>query len=138
MFSLRASLVQLVERRSPKPDVGGSSPPGRASPFFTIFDLNIAFTQDCKGIARVAAMTKNELKEQPKELSKADSGSSPDGSGVAKFFTESKAEFGKIVWPTRQQLISESVAVLLMIVAVATFVYLIDALFRTIALQVFQ
>ena len=24
-----ASLVQLVERRSPKPDVGGSSPPGR-------------------------------------------------------------------------------------------------------------
>ena len=29
MFSLRASLVQLVERRSPKPDVGGSSPPRR-------------------------------------------------------------------------------------------------------------
>lgn len=28
--SVRASLVQLVERRSPKPDVGGSSPPGRA------------------------------------------------------------------------------------------------------------
>jgi hypothetical protein len=26
-----ALLVQLVERRSPKPDVGGSSPPGRAS-----------------------------------------------------------------------------------------------------------
>ena len=25
----RALLVQLVERRSPKPDVGGSSPPGR-------------------------------------------------------------------------------------------------------------
>jgi hypothetical protein len=30
-----ALLVQLVERRSPKPDVGGSSPPGRAeSPNF--------------------------------------------------------------------------------------------------------
>ncbi len=28
--ALRALLVQLVERRSPKPDVGGSSPPGRA------------------------------------------------------------------------------------------------------------
>lgn len=25
----QALLVQLVERRSPKPDVGGSSPPGR-------------------------------------------------------------------------------------------------------------
>ena len=34
LFLLSASLallVQLVERRSPKPDVGGSSPPGRAS-----------------------------------------------------------------------------------------------------------
>ncbi len=28
-FSEWALLVQLVERRSPKPDVGGSSPPGR-------------------------------------------------------------------------------------------------------------
>lgn len=27
--SALALLVQLVERRSPKPDVGGSSPPGR-------------------------------------------------------------------------------------------------------------
>jgi preprotein translocase subunit SecE len=94
--------------------------------------------QDCKGIERVAAMTKNELTEQPKEVSKASSDKSSDGNGVTKLFVESKAEFGKIVWPTRQQLISESVAVLLMIVAVATFVYLIDALFRAIALQVFQ
>ncbi len=83
-------------------------------------------------------MTKNEVKEQPKEVSKDESDSSSDASGVSKFFAESKAEFGKIVWPTRQQLISESASVLLMIVAVATFVYLIDALFKAIALQVFQ
>ena len=83
-------------------------------------------------------MTKNELKEQPKEVSKANSEATSENGGVTKLFVESKAEFGKIVWPTRQQLISESVAVLLMIVAVATFVYLIDALFKTIALQVFQ
>lgn len=82
-------------------------------------------------------MTKNELKEQPKEVSKTDSELS-ESSGIPKIFAESKAEFGKIVWPTRQQLISESAAVLLMIVAVATFVYLIDALFKAIALQVFQ
>lgn len=82
-------------------------------------------------------MTKNELKEQPKEVSKVDSESS-ESYGIPKLFSDSKAEFGKIVWPTRQQLISESVAVLLMIVAVATFVYLIDALFKAIALQVFQ
>ncbi len=83
-------------------------------------------------------MTKNELKEQPKEVSKANSDATSENGGVTKLFVESKAEFGKIVWPTRQQLISESVAVLLMIVAVATFVYLIDALFKAIALQVFQ
>lgn len=83
-------------------------------------------------------MTKNELKEQPKEVSKSDSEPKSDASGITQFFAESKAEFGKIVWPTRQQLISESASVLLMIVAVATFVYLIDALFRTLALQVFQ
>ncbi len=82
-------------------------------------------------------MTKNELKEQPKEVSKVDSESS-ESLSIPKLFAESKAEFGKIVWPTRQQLISESLAVLLMIVAVATFVYLIDALFKAIALQVFQ
>jgi len=83
-------------------------------------------------------MTKNELKEQPKEVSKADSDKQSEATGIAKLFAESKAEFGKIVWPTRQQLISESASVLLMIVAVATFVYLIDALFKAIALQVFQ
>jgi preprotein translocase subunit SecE len=83
-------------------------------------------------------MTKNELKEQPKELPKAESDTVSGQPGVFKLFAESKAEFGKIVWPTRQQLISESASVLLMIVAVATFVYLIDALFKAIALQVFQ
>lgn len=83
-------------------------------------------------------MTKNELKEQPKEEAKLSLDSGSDSNGVAKLFTESKAEFGKIVWPNRQQLISESASVLLMIVAVATFVYLIDALFKAIALQVFQ
>ena len=83
-------------------------------------------------------MTKNDLKEQPKEVSKSDSDAKSEQTGIAKLFVESKAEFGKIVWPTRQQLISESASVLLMIVAVATFVYLIDALFKAIALQVFQ
>ena len=34
-LSPQASLVQLVERRSPKPDVRGSSPRGRAGLFKT-------------------------------------------------------------------------------------------------------
>ncbi|MDX2255507.1 MAG: preprotein translocase subunit SecE [Pseudanabaenaceae cyanobacterium bins.39] len=83
-------------------------------------------------------MTKNDLKEQPKDATKTEPEKESDISGTAKFLAESKAEFSKIVWPNRQQLISESASVLLMIVAVATFVYLIDALFKAIALQVFQ
>ncbi|ELS32982.1 MULTISPECIES: preprotein translocase subunit SecE [Pseudanabaena] len=83
-------------------------------------------------------MTKNELKEQPREVSKNESDVPSGSSGIFNLFAESKAEFGKIVWPTRQQLISESASVLLMIVAVATFVYLVDALFKAIALKVFQ
>jgi preprotein translocase subunit SecE len=83
-------------------------------------------------------MTKNDLKEQAKDATKAEPEKTSEISGTAKFLAESKAEFSKIVWPNRQQLISESASVLLMIVAVATFVYLIDALFKAIALQVFQ
>jgi preprotein translocase subunit SecE len=83
-------------------------------------------------------MSKNELKEQPKEETNANSDQNSDISGATKFFAESKAEFGKIVWPNRQQLISESASVLLMIVAVATFVYLIDAVFKAVSLRVFQ
>lgn len=32
----KAPLVQLVERRSPKPDVGGSSPSGRVFNFLNL------------------------------------------------------------------------------------------------------
>jgi hypothetical protein len=37
-MNVRALLVQLVERRSPKPDVGGSSPPGRAELLLYLLD----------------------------------------------------------------------------------------------------
>ena len=40
-----------------------------------------------------------------------------------------KEELAKVVWPSRQQLISESAAVILMVVLVATVVYLVDNFF---------
>ncbi|MFN5856840.1 MAG: preprotein translocase subunit SecE [Pseudanabaenaceae cyanobacterium] len=82
-------------------------------------------------------MTKNEVKE-PQKDSKANPNADSAGSGLSKLFAETKSELEKVVWPSRQQLISESAAVLLMVVAVATFVYLIDALYKAIALKVFQ
>ena len=60
------------------------------------------------------------------------------GFNPTKFFQETKEEFGKIVWPSRQQLISESAAVLLMVVLSATLIYLVDGLFLWVSKQVFQ
>ncbi|MFM7192105.1 MAG: preprotein translocase subunit SecE [Microcystaceae cyanobacterium] len=53
------------------------------------------------------------------------------------FIAETKAELTKVVWPARQQLISESVAVILMVTLVATVIYLVDNLFSWIAKQPF-
>ncbi|MBW4497742.1 MAG: preprotein translocase subunit SecE [Oscillatoria princeps RMCB-10] len=62
----------------------------------------------------------------------------PAGFNVGTFFDETKEELAKVVWPSRQQLISESLAVLLMVTLAATFIYLVDNLFAWVALQVFR
>ncbi|MEM1368048.1 MAG: preprotein translocase subunit SecE [Cyanobacteria bacterium P01_H01_bin.15] len=70
-------------------------------------------------------------KENPKQAD--DSGKlSP-----VDFVKETQGELGKVVWPSRQQLISESAAVILMVVLVATIVYLVDNLFVWISGKVF-
>lgn len=53
------------------------------------------------------------------------------------FFEEIKQELAKVVWPSRQQLVSESVAVLLMVTLVATLIYIVDQLFGWMAGKVF-
>lgn len=59
------------------------------------------------------------------------------GFNVSTFFKETKEELDKVVWPSRQQLISESIAVILMVVLSATLIYLFDELFTWAAKQVF-
>lgn len=59
------------------------------------------------------------------------------GFNVATFFDDTKEELGKVVWPSRQQLISESAAVLLMVILSATLIYLVDGLFVWVSKQVF-
>jgi preprotein translocase subunit SecE len=48
---------------------------------------------------------------------------------LTKFVDETKEELGKVVWPSRQQLLSESAAVLSMVVLVSLIIYLVDNLF---------
>lgn len=59
------------------------------------------------------------------------------GPNVNKFLQETKEELDKVVWPSRQQLISESVAVVLMVALSASLIYLIDNFFAWASQQVF-
>jgi preprotein translocase subunit SecE len=59
------------------------------------------------------------------------------GFNPISFFEETKEELAKVVWPSRQQVISESVAVLLMVILSASLVYLVDNFFGWAAKQVF-
>lgn len=59
------------------------------------------------------------------------------GFNPSDFVKETKEELDKVVWPTRQQLISESIAVILMVTLSATLIYLVDQFFQWAQAQVF-
>jgi len=59
------------------------------------------------------------------------------GFSPGKFVEETKEELAKVVWPSRQQVIGESTAVLLMVILVASAIYLIDNFFTWAATKVF-
>lgn len=53
------------------------------------------------------------------------------------FFRETKEELDKVVWPSRQQLVSESAAVVSMVILSAIVISSVDKLFSWIATRVF-
>jgi preprotein translocase subunit SecE len=57
---------------------------------------------------------------------------------LSEFVGETKEELAKVVWPSRQQLISESLAVILMVALVATIIFLVDKFFVWGAARLFQ
>ncbi len=66
----------------------------------------------------------------------------PPAAPIQKFnptrlYTEVREELSKVVWPDRQKVISESAAVILIVAASASFIYLVDSLFIFIASKVF-
>ena len=78
---------------------------------------------------------KEEVVTKEKTGQETESGSS--GNFFGSFFKGTKEELDKVAWPGRQQLISESVAVLLMVILSATIIYLVDELFSWAAGKVF-
>ncbi len=76
--------------------------------------------------------------KDPKDLkSGSETQEKTDGFSLPKFFEETKEELNKVVWPSRQQLLSESAAVLLMVVLSAGLISLVDNFFNWIAGKVF-
>lgn len=71
-------------------------------------------------------------KKDEAEIQQTSSGFNP-----STFIEETKEELAKVVWPSRQQLISESLAVLSMVALFASLIYLIDNFFGWAATQVF-
>lgn len=57
--------------------------------------------------------------------------------GLVGFINETKKELEKVAWPSRQQLLGESAAVILMVTLVATVIYLVDNIFSWAARMVF-
>lgn len=83
-------------------------------------------------------MAKKEAqKNSPETKRDANAPSGGGGLDVPKFLAGTKEELGKVVWPSRQQLISESAAVILMVILSATVIYFIDQLFKWASGQVF-
>jgi preprotein translocase subunit SecE len=75
-------------------------------------------------------------KESPK-TDQSETKPSNSETKTANFISDTKEELAKVVWPSRQQLLSESAAVILMVSLVATVIYLVDNLFTWGAGKVF-
>ena len=74
---------------------------------------------------------------EPKGSRKAEVATVASGNRVSNFLQGTREELDKVVWPSRQQLISESLAVILMVTLSATLIYFVDNLFSWAAKQVF-
>ena len=80
------------------------------------------------------------LTERLKTVAKKDETTIPEQKASFNpntFVQETREELDKVVWPSRQQLISESIAVILMVTLSATLIYLVDQLFRWAQVKVF-
>lgn len=88
-----------------------------------------------KGEAEVKGQSEDKVAKDAKDSRKVEEAKS--GFNISTFLQSTKEELDKVVWPSRQQLISESLAVILMVTLSATVIYLVDNFFGWAAKQVF-
>ena len=86
-------------------------------------------------------MAKKDAKQAPKtdnvKKPAAPNGSSSESFNASAFVQGTQEELTKVIWPTRQQLVSESAAVILMVSLSATLIYFVDKLFGWASQQIF-
>jgi preprotein translocase subunit SecE len=70
----------------------------------------------------------DEVKTKEKSIEKKDKPRKKRTEGLKRFFTETKAEFRKIIWPTPKQTFNQTVVVLLAIIIIGAFIYALDSL----------
>ncbi|MEM9906803.1 MAG: preprotein translocase subunit SecE [Cyanobacteria bacterium P01_D01_bin.44] len=82
-------------------------------------------------------MVKKEAKQETPASKKPKDSDTSEGFSAGEFVQGTREELTKVVWPTRQQLFSESAAVILMVSLSAGLIYLVDKLFGWASQQVF-
>ena len=113
-------MAQLVEHRSPKPVVGGSSPSGPAAR---------SNNEDLK------------VKKVPAKKGKTVSVNSTERIGlvsrVSLFLRQVIFELKKVVWPTREQLITYTIVVIVFVTIMGLIIAALDFVFVKLVLFVF-
>ncbi len=51
------------------------------------------------------------------------------GSGIVRFFKDTRGEMKKVVWPTRKQVLNNLIVVAVFVVVCALFIFAMDMLF---------
>lgn len=72
------------------------------------------------------AETETEAKTKPKKTQEK---LSPK-EGMVNYFKGVKSEWGKITWPEKNQVVMETIIVVIVVTAFTTIVYLLDILFK--------
>lgn len=60
------------------------------------------------------------------------------GNSVTSFLSETKVELKKVTWPTKQELISNTVVVIIAVILCAGLIWIIDSIFSVLFRMLLQ
>ena len=60
------------------------------------------------------------------------------GNSVTSFLSETKVELKKVTWPTKQELISNTIVVIIAVILCAGLIWIIDSIFSVLFRMILQ